>query len=233
MKAWKSLCRLIPCPPTPEMVTVTPRPFLLVKYMKKLIYGVGINDSEKSVSIYEIIDDKPVRVGKCKIYTMWWNILRRCYSADGQEKQPTYKECTVATEWQTFSKFRDWVISQDWEGKEIDKDILFPGNKIYSPERCVFVDSKINVFLTERGACRGVWPIGVCYYKHRDKYRSSCGNPFTGKLETLGMYNTSIEAHEAWRLRKHQHACRYADMQTDPRIANALRNRYSATKEDI
>jgi len=36
---------------------------------------------------------------------------------------------------------------QDWEGKHLDKDILIPGNKIYSPDRCIFVSSLINLLI--------------------------------------------------------------------------------------
>lgn len=54
-----------------------------------------------------------------------------------------------------------------------------------------------------------------------------CNNPFTLARECLGFFQDPDAAHEAWRARKHEHACVYADMQTDPRIAKALRARYA------
>ena len=40
-------------------------------------------------------------------------------------------------------------------------------------------------------------------------------------------YTTSeYEAHEAWKARKHEHACKLADIQSDVRVAKVLRTRY-------
>jgi hypothetical protein len=116
---------------------------------------------------------------------------------------------------------------QSWQGNHLDKDILFPGNKVYSPEGCIFVSPRLNQFLTDHGMARGNWPIGVYLNKEKGKFHAHCNNPFTGKQERLGYFDCPGEAHEAWRSRKHQHALRYAEMQTDPRIAEALRTRFA------
>ena len=44
----------------------------------------------------------------------------------------------------------------------IDKDILYKGNKIYCPEKCIFVPFSINSLFTKRQNRRGDYPIGVC-----------------------------------------------------------------------
>jgi len=120
------------------------------------------------------------------------------------------------------------MVEQDWEGKEIDKDILVKGNKIYSPETCVFVDRAINLFLTDNGARRGICPIGV----HIDSggyIIGQCSNPFSSSRNArLGVYITAAAAHQAWKKRKHELACKLADLQTDERVANTLRARYSS-----
>jgi len=121
--------------------------------------------------------------------------------------------------------------NQDWQGKELDKDILSPGNKIYGPDLCVFVISRLNAFLTDHGAARGEWPIGVSIEKDCGRFKASCSNPFTARLENLGRYANPEDAHLAWRRRKHQHSLRYAEMQSDPRIAKALKTRYLTTKD--
>lgn len=154
-------------------------------------------------------------------------MLRRCYSVKYQKDFPSYSGCSVSTGWLSFSVFREWMAGQEWEGNQLDKDILIPGNKIYCPEACVFVPRQLNLFTTDSNATRGEFPIGVSWNKQASKFKASCCNPFTGKEEYLGLFLGQEEAHEAWRKRKHEHACTYADQQTNPRIANALRTRYA------
>lgn len=84
------------------------------------------------------------------------------------------------------------------------------------------------MFMTDRAAARGEWPIGVSWQKSAGKFKAYCHNPFTCKQEHLGMFTDHDAAHEVWRARKHELSCQYADRQTDPRIANALRKRYSS-----
>ena len=84
-----------------------------------------------------------------------------------------------------------------------------------------------NNFVTASDASRGDYPIGVCLFKPTGKYQASCNNPFTGKQEYLGLYSTPEEAHEAWRKHKYDLAQRVADKESDPRVVEALRKRYS------
>ena len=153
-----------------------------------------------------------------------------CYSTKFQERQPTYIGCTVSEEWLTFSNFKNWMMTQDWEGNQLDKDLLFKGNKIYSPETCVFVTPMVNTFTIDQGAARGDCLIGVCWHKGMSKYKSQCGNPFTGEQEYLGLLTCEQEAHRAWLKRKLELAYELAAIQTDERIAEALIDRYSNYK---
>lgn len=199
---------------------------------KKLVYGVAVNDAGYVVQKEETVGyvngkQKRKRVWVCAYYETWKDMIRRCYSAKLQEKRPTYKGCTVTDEWLTFSNFRAWMVTQDWEGKHLDKDILFEGNKVYGPETCAFVSPMVNNFTTDRGAGRGKWLIGVSWHKGTNKFESQCSNPFTKKQEYLGIFETEIEAHEAWRKRKLELAHELAAIQTDKRVAEALIKRYS------
>jgi hypothetical protein len=188
---------------------------------RKPVYGVGINNADYVVR--PIINGKPTR---CLFYQTWLNMLDRCYSNKYQEKYPTYIGCSVAKEWLTFSNFRRWMENQDWKDKHLDKDILNKGNKAYSPENCVFVSGQLNLFLTDSHKARGAFLIGACWHKQVKKYQSQCSNPFTHKYEHLGYFDSEIDAHTTWKKRKHELALIYADMQTDERIASALRTRF-------
>lgn len=193
---------------------------------RKLIYGIGINDAEYKTKTSSWANGKTTITWQCPIYKMWVNMLARCMHTKMHENRPTYIGCSVCDEWVYFSNFRDWVVSQPWRGNQIDKDILIAGNKIYSPELCVLIPQKLNGFLTDRRHGRGEWPLGVSS-RGINKFQATCSNPFTGKNENLGSFSDPEEAHLAWRKRKNQHACRYADMQTDRRIADALRKRFA------
>ena len=199
---------------------------------KKQVCGVGVNDAGYVVKKFETIgyeDGKRKRklVWVCPYYRAWGSMLKRCYSVKYQESCPTYAGCSVSEEWLTFSNFKSWMMAQDWEGLQLDKDLLIDGNKIYSADTCVFVTGVVNNFTTDRGADRGEWLIGVDWCKSVGKFRSKCSNPFSGEQEYLGLFTCEQEAHAAWRKRKLELAHELAAIQTDPRVAKALIERYS------
>lgn len=202
---------------------------------RKLVRGVGINDADYVVKEWETIGyvngkRKRKLIWFCPFYRTWNHMLMRCYSTKYQELHPTYKGCSVTDEWLTFSNFRAWMETQDFEGMQLDKDLLFEGNKVYSPETCVFVTQTVNLFTTDRGASRGEFLIGVSWYKRDGKFLAHCSNPFTKKKEHLGLFTSEQEAHEAWLKRKLELAHELAAIQTDLRDAEALINRYSNYK---
>lgn len=195
---------------------------------QKLVFGTGINDADYPVTQYEKINGKRVRVWVCPFYDIWCSMLRRCYSANSLVKYSSYKDCQVCTEWLTFSNFKKWMEQQEWEGRQIDKDLLKEGNKLYCPEHCIFVDRKINSFVTDSKATRGEYMLGVYWHKPRNKFLSKCSNPFTGEQEHLGYFTSELEAHLTWKRKKHEHAYALADSEycNDPRLSKSLKSRY-------
>lgn len=189
--------------------------------MRKLVYGVGINDAD--YVICTTINGKQLH---CPYYQKWQNMLARCYSKKLHTKYPTYVGCEVSEEWKTFSNFKAWMENQDWEGKQLDKDILIPNNKLYSRDTCVFVDSAVNTFLVDCSSARGKFLLGVNWLKQRKKFQALCGDG-NGKQVHLGLFADELEAHLAWKAYKHERACKLADEQTDSRIAEALRSRFA------
>lgn len=198
-----------------------------MKKKENLVRGIGTNDAGYSVYRSETVDGSRKIVWRCQFYRAWSNMIDRCYSEKHKASYPTYAGCSIDADWCSFSAFRKWMESQEWQGMYLDKDILIPGNKVYGPDTCVFVPCALNNFICESGALRGEWPLGVSWNINAGKFRSLCRNPFAGKVEHVGYFDSPEEAQEAYRARKHEHACRYADMQTDPRIAKALRTRYA------
>jgi len=155
-------------------------------------------------------------------------MLERCYSDVFAARYPSYKGCYVVAEWHSFMGFRSWMIGQDWVGKQLDKDLIANGNKEYGPDTCVFVTKQVNVFVTDSAAARGPYPIGVTFNKVSKKFQAKCCDG-QGKILHLGHFDTPESAHEAWRSRKKEIAHLLASKEKDPRISQALLNRYSRT----
>jgi hypothetical protein len=202
--------------------------------MSKLVYGVGVNDAEYVVTKKETIsyfDGKQKRklVWACPYYSRWTAMLSRCYSKKLQVKFPTYIGCTVHRDWLYLSNFTKWVDQQpnrDWINCNLDKDFILEGNKIYSPDTCVFINSRVNVFIIDRSASRGNYLIGVYWNKKDKKFMAHCRDPFKINSAYVGSFDTELEAHLAWKVRKHEYSLRLADLQTDERVAEVLRTKY-------
>ena len=89
--------------------------------------------------------NKPSKNGKTtKKYEVWSHMLKRCYCEKTQKKQPTYIGCAVDVSWHDFQVFSEWFDNNYIDGYHLDKDAKIKGNKIYSPEACVFISQTEN-----------------------------------------------------------------------------------------
>lgn len=78
----------------------------------------------------------------------WSYMLQRCYYYD-REIYATYKDCTVCNEWhnlQTFGKWYDETHPADGIKYQLDKDLKVIGNRVYSPDTCIWLPAKLNGF---------------------------------------------------------------------------------------
>lgn len=131
-----------------------------------------------------------------KSYHVWCGLIRRCYDPKTQIKDRNYVDCTVADEWHNYQNFARWYednYPSDGGRYEVDKDLLFSGNKVYSPSTCVFVTSKINSFML--GGRKGSCMLGV--YKHGKRFRAACSR--VGHNNYLGTFDTEGESHNVWK----------------------------------
>lgn len=203
--------------------------------MGKLVFGVGINDSSDPVTRQEKVNGKWKTTWMCPYYRRWAEMLRRCYSEDVKRVNPTYEGCNVSEDWKLFSNFKAWMKKQSWKGLQLDKDVLLDGNKLYSETTCVFIHNIVNTFLSDSGRGRGRYLLGASLDKRlvTKPYRSQVSNPFTKKLEYLGMFSSEQEAHQAWRARKYELAVELSKSiyVTDERVATALVERFKEYKE--
>lgn len=136
-------------------------------------------------------------------YSTWHSMLNRCYHKKTHERQPYYKDCYVTEEWHNFQNFAKWFdenyYSVEGERIHLDKDILYKGNKLYSPDNCIFVPQRINTLFTKKDVSRGNLPIGVT--KSQNKFRKylSYSNNGTGKQVRIGSFHTQQEAFMAYK----------------------------------
>lgn len=180
---------------------------------RKPVFGIGINDAD-------YVTHSSIH-GTCKYYTTWHDMLRRCYSAEYHKRKPTYMGCSVCEEWKTFSNFKAWMEQQDWQDKQLDKDLLFPGNKIYSPETCIFVDNRLNMLLTHQKSNKDL-PVGVSYDSSRDLYRAICQDK-NSKWVQIGRFKTAKEAHDAYRRFKAAVIQEYCEEIQDTKLLEGLK----------
>lgn len=206
---------------------------------KKLIQGWGINDAQYEVTRNVKAGNTWRQVWMCPVYSIWKGMISRSLSDKWHKHHPSYLGVKVCDEWRYFSNFRDWVLNvqpnTDWENCELDKDLLILNNKVYSPETCVFISRLVNTFLTDRTRSRGSCIIGVNFHSRDFVYEAHCCNPFAPTFQNrsiyLGRFSNELTAHKAWQAKKHDFACQLADIQDDPRVADALRQRYSPDKD--
>lgn len=155
----------------------------------KSVYGVGyIGNGKYATSI-----------GRANIieYSEWRSMIKRCYSETNKERYPAYYNiCSVEEEWHNYQNFAEWYNENKYECEgrlHIDKDILIPGNKIYSKDTCILVPQRINMLFVNKPNNRGL-PNGI----------NLCGNRYDAVYcgKYLGAFNTIEEAYEVYSKEK-------------------------------
>ena len=160
-----------------------------------LVYGVGV---------LGIKYPSKINGRNTKEYDLWHSMLQRCYSDTYKKKYPTYAGCEVSENFKSYEYFYEWCNKQIGFGAvnfELDKDLLIKGNKVYSEDSCVFIPQEINSLLTKRTASRGNHLIGV-HWSNTNKAFVAQVNKNKGKRGYLGLFNTELEAFNAYRTAK-------------------------------
>ena len=190
--------------------------------------GVGVNDAPYRVG-YKRDDGKMVR---CKLFARWSMMMARAYSLKFHNYRPTYVGCSVDKRWHSFMKFREWLEQQNWVGKELDKDLIQFGNKIYSPETCVLIPQSVNNLLTDSAKSRGDYPIGVSLHRNGKFIAQITEN---SKLTYLGCFNTIEAASKAYKEAKIKIVDKliFELADEDPRLIPALRRIVFDMKADL
>lgn len=171
----------------------------------KTILGIGYAGvGEYNLSEKDKISGKTVPT---RAYAAWTQMIVRCYSEHDKNKYPAYYGiATVCDEWHCFQNFAKWYFDNryDVQGRlHVDKDILYKGNKEYSPQKCLLVPQRINMlFLNKsRKGQSADLPTGI------NRIKSKTQEKFTANYngEFLGAFLTIDEAQKIYYKAKRQH----------------------------
>ena len=166
----------------------------------KTVCGIGF----VGIGKHSVCEDGKVTLK----YRHWAHMLERCVS----DKYSWYNGVSVCDKWSSYQEFGDWFDENYYtiEGcnMQLDKDIIVKGNKVYSPNTCIFVPSFLNAMFTKSTAMRGVYPIGVT--KSGKKYCASL-NKGGFKRVFLGVYDTTDEAFGVYKKAKESYIKEVAD----------------------
>lgn len=154
--------------------------------VKRTVCGVGYNSGGSHLSY---IEGKPSRE-----YSIWREMISRCYSKKTKERLPTYKDCVTCLEWHDFQNFAEWYKKHPYfnKGYALDKDLLVRGNKVYSPETCLLIPRELNMLIISGGKDRNEYPRGVSLESSTNKFFVTIS--INGKSKNLGRYNCQYEA---------------------------------------
>ena len=184
--------------------------------LKPSVFGVGIIGNKYPTTINR---------KSTKHYVLWKSMLERCYGNSNHKPSVSYKSCSVNGDFKYYTYFYEWCNEQVGfkDGFNLDKDLLTKGNKVYSESTCVFLPNEINLALSTKKSQRGESLIGV--RKTKTGYQSRCN--IRGKNYSLGVFNTEIEAFNAYKQAKESYLKELANKwkgKIDERAYNALMN---------
>ena len=156
---------------------------------KNIIHGVAVND---------LISVSKIKGKRQPAYLTWINLLNRTASSL-TKRNKSYLDCKICDEWLSFNSFKEWFDKNYVDGYSIDKDILCPGNRCYSPQYCRFVPQEINsLFVRKPRQKHKELPTGVSY--NYDKYRAQVRH--VGRTIFIKTFSTIQDAREAYLIAK-------------------------------
>jgi len=157
-----------------------------------------------------LVVDGTIYNAKTRGERLWTDLIYRTSNPSlgtvAGRRSEHYADCVNL--FHSFDSFVEWCqcqhgyMNKEENGKywQLDKDIILPGNKIYSPDTCVFIPNNVNsLFMTgkSRNSKSGL-PMGVStYFRSKNLFTASCRVSDSEKY--MGLFNTPMLAHQAWQ----------------------------------
>lgn len=183
-------------------------------FTKSMVFGVGVDDTSYSKESRTYVGRKSTVVWFCPTYSVWRNMLKRCYHVSGSY----YGSVKVCSEWLVFSNFKTWYESQVFPDGiyHLDKDLFGGTVPEYNPLTCCILPRELNSLIVNS---TGNNLTGTCWDKERKLYQSFCKGGGAKRI-SLGRFSTEMEAHLAW-------------LECKIKIFNTLINRYKAKNYSV
>ncbi len=177
----------------------------------RIVHGFGLNDADYLVEEHFAGARK-----RCPYYVVWASMIGRVHGMVS-EKTPRfgYEETIVCEEWSKFSTFKKWMETKDWKNMELDKDLIYPGNKTYSPQTCTFITKQLNRAITKKKRNKSIYKQGVSCAGI--KYQAEIN--MHSKRKRLGSFRTEDEAHLAYSKEKYKYLYDFMGINNDIDIA--------------
>lgn len=173
-------------------------------------------------------------------YNSWASMIARCYRTRLHEKYPTYEECQCVDGWLNFQNFCEFYDDDKFrkKGWNLDKDLLILGNKVYSPETCVFLPKALNnIALSYVDTTSKFGYKGVGYCPESGKWMSSVWSPTTLNNKTTGGRYLDIRDacrdHLRGNIRRYENIISEYEGILDPRAIEAYKVRIKLTEQEI
>lgn len=141
-------------------------------------------------------------------YAIYNGIYRRCY----EKYNKVYDESFMCDKWlKNRENFVEWYNSEyyecDGESMAVDKDLLFPGNKEYCPEKCCVLPQTLNTMLSNckkhyshsAFGKKDILPLGVYYDKAKEMYYGQIKPCGWNAAKKLSYWKTPEEAFEEYK----------------------------------
>lgn len=135
----------------------------------------------------------------CKKYYTWRGMISRCYEWYKNKRNASYENCTVCSEWLNYQNFADWYEEKyplDGKDYHLDKDTKVPGNKVYSPDYCAFIEAGEHLRTVKNKEMKLTSPEGeIVTFDNMTKFSSQYGltRSCVGRL-----INGKLTQHKGW-----------------------------------
>jgi hypothetical protein len=175
---------------------------------------------------------------RTRAYILWMGILSRTSKTNARNN---IRGNSAINEFIDFQQFAEWCqgadgyLNKDSSGNywHLDKDLYSIGNRVYSPETCIFIPASLNdSFPTSPGRRKSDNLQGVTLLRKSGKYQAATS--YKNKHVHLGTFNTKQLAHKAWQEFRVKVMEDYLSTEPcTPRIVKGLETMINKIKEDI